>query len=436
MFPGYYADPTVLENNGTFYIYATSDMPSWNDITKMAVWSSTDFVNWKCDYLNWPTKEQCLSTTGTASGVWAPSVIKAPNGKFYMYVTVGQEVWVGVADKPTGPWRNAKADNTPLLRHKEYYYVETIDAECFVDDDGQAYLYWGSSDSGRDIEGRCLGVKLNPDMVSFAETPKDVTPRHYFEAPYLFKENGKYYFSYSWGKTWDETYQVRYSTGPTPYGPWTEGMVRPIMSTDDKDNKIKSTAHQSFLKFNGKYYIVYHRFNTLDKYDISQKLRQVAVDELNFNPDGSLQRVVTTHKGVGALQPVNMNPNLALGAKVSCSSELDTIITRAEFAVDENNGTLWIGGKYDQEWLQLDLGIVKSFKQIQVFTEFPIKAYQYKIEVSDDNKDWKLANDQWENTIIGSPMISNSRFKARYIRIILRNVKPNPRPGIWDVKVY
>ena len=149
-----------------------------------------------------------------------------------------------------------------------------------------------------------------------------------------------------------------------------------------------------------------------------------------------MQRVVTTHKGVGALQPVNMNPNLALGAKVSCSSELDTIITRAEFAVDENNGTLWIGGKYDQEWLQLDLGIVKSFKQIQVFTEFPIKAYQYKIEVSDDNKDWKLANDQWENTIIGSPMISNSRFKARYIRIILRNVKPNPRPGIWDVKVY
>nr|WP_294894402.1 family 43 glycosylhydrolase [uncultured Pedobacter sp.] len=433
---GYFADPTIIESKGTFYIYATSDMPSWNDITKLAVWTSTDFVNWKCDYLNWPTKEQCVSNTGTPSGVWAPSLIKSPNGKFYMYVTVGQEIWVGVANSPIGPWKNAKADNTPLVRHKEYYYVETIDAECFVDDDGQAYLYWGSSDSGRDIEGRCLGVKLNADMISFAEMPKDVTPPHYFEGPYMFKKNGEYYFSYSWGKTWDETYQIRYATGPTPFGPWKEGMVRPILSTDDGDNKIKSTGHHTVLKFNDKYYIVYHRFNTLDKYDISQKLRQVAVDELNFNPDGSLQRVVTTHRGVGTLQSVKTEPNLAFGAKVTSSSDLDTVVTKAKFAVDENNGTLWIGGKYAQEWLQLDLGEVKLFNQIQLFTEFPIKAYQYKIEVSEDHKIWKLADDQWENTKIGSPIVSSLKYKARYIRVILRNEKQNTRPGIWEVKVY
>jgi hypothetical protein len=131
LFPGYYAGPTILEDNGTFYIYATSDMRSWNDITKMAVWTSRDFINWKCDYLNWPTKEQCISKTGTASGVWATSVIKAKNGKFYMYVTVGQEIWVGIAYSPTGLWEKSKADNTPLVRHKEYFYVETIYAECF-----------------------------------------------------------------------------------------------------------------------------------------------------------------------------------------------------------------------------------------------------------------------------------------------------------------
>lgn len=436
LLPGYFADPTIIESDGSFYIYATSDMPNWNDITKMAVWSSKDFVNWKCDYLNWPTKEACKSNTGTPSGVWAPSVIKAANGKFYMYVTVGQEIWVGIADSPIGPWKNAKADNSPLVRHKEYYYVETIDAECFVDDDGQAYLYWGSSDSGRDIEGRCLGVKLNPDMISFAEMPKDVTPPHYFEGPYMFKKNGEYYFSYSWGKTWDETYQIRYATGPTPYGPWKEGMVRPILSTDDKDNKIKSTGHHTILQFNGKYYIVYHRFNTLDKYDISQKLRQVAVNELNFNPDGSLQRVVTTHKGVGALNQLQTKQNLAFGANVTSSSSLDTTVTKAKFAVDENDGSLWIGGKYAQEWLQLDLGVAKSFNEIQIFPEFPIKAYQYKIELSEDNKDWKLAANQWENVKIGSPMVSNSKFKARYIRIVLRNEKQNMRPGIWEVKVY
>ena len=69
LLPGYFADPTIIEDNGTFYIYATSDMPSWNDITKLAVWSSKDFMNWKCDYLNWPTKEACKSTTGTPSGI-------------------------------------------------------------------------------------------------------------------------------------------------------------------------------------------------------------------------------------------------------------------------------------------------------------------------------------------------------------------------------
>jgi arabinoxylan arabinofuranohydrolase len=353
-----------------------------------------------------------------------------------MFVTIGQEIWVGVADKPTGPWKNAKADNTPLVRHKEYFYVETIDAECFIDDDGRAYLYWGSSDSGRDIEGRCLAVKLNLDMISFDGLPQDITPPHYFEAPYMFKKNGTYYFLYSWGKTWDETYQIRYSTGPTPFGPWKEGMVRPILSTDDGDNKIKSTGHNTILKFNGKYYIIYHRFNTLDRYDISKKLRQVAVDELNFNPDGSLQRVVTTHKGVGALQPVTIKPNLASGVKVTSSTDLDTIATKAKFAVDENNGTLWIGGKYAQEWLQLDLGAVKSFDEIQLFPEFPIKAYQYKIEVSDDNKRWNLTDNQWENTKIGSPIVSQSKFKARYLRITLRNEKQNPRPGIWEVKIY
>ncbi|MEO5592423.1 MAG: family 43 glycosylhydrolase [Chitinophagaceae bacterium] len=82
------------------------------------MWSSKDFVNWKCDYLNWPTKEACKSATGMPSGVWAPSVIKAPDGKFYMYVTVGQEVWVGVAQNLPGPWKNALANNQPLIRHK------------------------------------------------------------------------------------------------------------------------------------------------------------------------------------------------------------------------------------------------------------------------------------------------------------------------------
>ncbi len=436
LLPGYYADPTIIEDNGTFYVYATSDMPHWNDITKLAVWSSTDFVNWKCDYLNWPSKDACKSHTGTQSGVWAPSVIKAPNGKFYMYVTVGQEIWVGVADRPAGPWKNARADNQPIIRFKEYFFVESIDGEGFVDDDGQVYLYWGSSDSGRDIEGRCLGVKLNDDYASFSDLPQDITPPHYFEGPYMFKKNGIYYFSYSWGKTWDDTYQVRYAIGPTPFGPWKEGMIRPILSTDDGDNKIKSTGHHSILKIKKQYYIVYHRFNTLDSYNISQKLRQVAADELLFNPDGSLKRVVSSHKGVGALKDASSKINLAYTAKTTSSHDLDSVKTQSKYAVDENYGTLWIGGKYAQEWLMLDLGVVKSFKEIQIFPEFPLKSYQYTIEISEDNKTWKLADNQLENDKIGSPLVSNSKFYARYVRITMQNKPKGIRAGIWELKIF
>lgn len=433
--PGYYADPTIIEEKGIFYIYATSDLTSWNAITKLGVWSSSDLKNWKCQYLNWPTKEQCASNTGRPDGVWAPSVVKGTNGKFYMYVTVGREIWVGVAETPAGPWRNARPDNQPLIRHKEYYYVETIDAECFIDEDGQAYIYWGSSDSGLDIEGRCLAVKLNADMASFSGSPVDVTPPHYFEAPYMLKRNGIYYLMYSWGHTWDKTYQVRYATGNTPFGPWKEGMVRPILVANEKDDRITSTGHNTILNHNGKYYIIYHRFNTLNSYDISAKLRQVCADKLSFNPDGSIQHVVATHNSPWLIAKSNERTNIAFNAKVQSSSELGDSC-KASFVNDENNGTLWIGGKSAEEWIMIDLEKNKPIREIEVYTEFPIYAYKYKIDISENGKDWTMLKDGMDNTKNGSPIVIKKNLNARFIRVSMPNAEGSPRPGIWEIKLY
>ena len=432
--PGYYADPTIIEDNGTFYIYATSDLRSWNDITKMGVWSSTDLKNWKCTYLNWPTKEQCKTDTGRADGVWAPSVVKGANGKFYMYVTVGREIWVGIADHPLGPWKNARKDNQPLIRHKEYFYVETIDAECFIDDDGEAYLYWGSSDSGFNIEGRCLAVKLNKDMVSFSDTPKDVTPPYFFEAPYMLKKNGTYYFMYSYGKTWDKTYQVRYATGETPFGPWKEGIVRPILVANEKDDRITSTGHHTMLDYKGKHYIVYHRFNTLGEYDISANLRQLAIDELIISPNGVMEHVLTTHKGT--LPKVDSKrKNLAFDAKATSSSDLDTIC-KASYVNDENNGTLWVGDGTESEWVVLDFEREIPIEEIEIYVEYPIYSYSYKIEISKNGNDWKIIDDQINNTKIGSPMVLQQKVKTLYLRVTMKDNKIAPRPGIWEIKVY
>lgn len=432
--PGYYADPTIIEDNGTFYIYATSDLKSWNDISKMGVWSSTDLKNWTCSYLNWPTKEQAKTDTGLPDGVWAPSVVKAPNGKFYMYVTIGREVWVGVAAHPLGPWKNARSDNQPLIRHKEYFYVETIDAECFIDDDGEAYLYWGSSDSGFNIEGRCLAVKLNKDMASFEGTPKDVTPPYFFEAPYMLKENGTYYFMYSYGKTWDKTYQVRYATGKTPFGPWKEGIVRPILVANEKDDRITSTGHHTILNYKGKHYIVYHRFNTLGDYDISANLRQLAIDELIISSDGVMEHVLTTHRGT--LPTIeSKRKNLAFDAKATSSSDLNPI-SKASYVNDENNGTLWIGNSTASESIVLDFERETAIEDIEIYVEYPIYAYAYEISTSKNGTDWTTVDDQAKNTKIGSPMSFKQKLKTRYIKVTLKDNKIAPRPGIWEIKVY
>lgn len=433
--PGYYADPTIIEDRGTFYIYATSDLTSWDAINKLGVWSSSDLENWTCTYLNWPTKDQCSSETGRPDGVWAPSVVKAKNGRFYMYVTIGREIWVGVADDPLGPWQNARADEQPLIRHKEHYYVETIDAECFIDDDGQAYLYWGSADTGFNIEGRCLAVKLNEDMTSFDDAPRDVTPPHFFEAPYVLKRDSIYYLMYSWGKTWDKTYQVRYATGKTPFGPWVEGLVRPILVGNEKNDRITSTGHHTVLRYRDKYYIVYHRFNTLDNYDIAGNLRQIAVDELEFGPAGDIKHVLTTH--MGSL-PVSGRSriNLAYGTKSMSSSDLDTL-TRAGFANDENNGTLWVGqGSTESDWLAIDLGKPVAIQQIEISVEYPIYPYAYKLAVSDDGENWVTIDDRMDNTTVGSPMRLEQQLTTRFIRVTMANSERGPRPGIWELKVF
>jgi hypothetical protein len=77
--PGYYADPSLVQHDGTFYLYATLD--PWGDRT-LGCWESSDFKNWTYRVLNWPTKDACISPTSGGAAVWAPSVVQAKNGKF------------------------------------------------------------------------------------------------------------------------------------------------------------------------------------------------------------------------------------------------------------------------------------------------------------------------------------------------------------------
>jgi len=286
---GYFADPCIVKEGDTFFIYATID--PWGG-EELAVFSTKDFLTFEQYHLNWPTKTACTSEGSNTSMVWAPSVRKASNGKYYMYVSVGSEIWAGVSESPLGPWKNAKEDNSPLVAAADFPKVHNIDADCFIDDDGEAYLYWGSGFHW--INGICMAAKLNPDMVSFQEEPIDVTPADYFEAPYMIKRFGKYYLMYSSGKAIDATYKVGYAVGNSPFGPFETGVNSPILATS-VDGTTYGPGHNSVFSEGGQDYILYHR---IFPQDAEYVLRQLCVDSLNFDVD---QNIITIEpKGVQA----------------------------------------------------------------------------------------------------------------------------------------
>ncbi|MDN3582414.1 family 43 glycosylhydrolase [Mucilaginibacter flavus] len=285
--PGYFADPTIVKDKGSFFIYATID--PWGD-KELAVLETKDFITFKRHHLNWPTKQACTTPTSLNEMVWAPSVVKGKDNRFYMYVAVGGEVWGGVSNTPLGPWKNLKSDNSPMVKSTDYKAVHNIDPDCFIDADGSAYLYWGSGYKW--INGHCMAVKLKKDMVSFDGAPVEVTTPHFFEGAHMVKRNKVYYLMFSEGKAIDASYQVGYAKGNSPLGPFTEDQHRVILSTS-ADSTVIGPGHHTTFEEKGQRYILYHRIFPQKE---SYVLRQLCLDSLNFDAGGNIKRVST--KGV------------------------------------------------------------------------------------------------------------------------------------------
>lgn len=279
---GYYADPSIIKYEGKFYIYATID--PWGG-EELGVFVTKDFQSFEKRNLNWPTKDACTSSTSGKDMVWAPSVVQGKNGRFYMYVSVGNEIWVGMAEHPLGPWKNAKENGLPLIPRNMIPGYHMIDAECFIDDDYQAYLYWGSGLNWKN--GKCFMVPLAENMVDFLKEPIDVTPPNYFEGPVMMKKNGVYYLMYSNGKAIDYTYNVRYATALTPWGPFKEGGNSPILETS-ADSTTYGPGHHCVFSHEGQTYILYHRIFP-QKQDYV--LRQLCLDSLIFDGKGNIKKV-------------------------------------------------------------------------------------------------------------------------------------------------
>ena len=422
--PGYYADPSLVQHDGQNYIYATLD--PWGGRT-LGCWQSTDFKNWNYRVLNWPTKETCASPTSGGAMVWAPSVVRAADGRFYMYVSVGSEVWVGSAANPLGPWTDAYGGK-PLIpgNYKPGYHM--IDAEAFIDTDGSAYLYWGSGWDWKN--GRCFAVKLKPDMATFDGEPRDVTPGNYFEGPFMFKRAGRYYLSYSQGITIADTYQVHYAIGDSPLGPFTEAPNSPILVTDHARN-IVSPGHHAMFSRDGRDYIMYHRSNV--PYVKGQAYRQTCVDELHFTSDGLIEKVTPTHSGPALIQ---RNPATGLAATASASSELDPLHSAAR-VLDDNYATRWAtAANATGGWLQLDLGSAKPVDHIELRCEYAWKTCRFLFEASSDGTHWTDIADHRVNGASGSPITIPTKRECRYLRLTFPDDVKAEDMSVWEFTAY
>ncbi|NJB97003.1 MULTISPECIES: family 43 glycosylhydrolase [Sphingomonas] len=419
LLPGYFADPSIVRDGGKWYIYATID--PWGADT-LGMWTSANGRDWTFSTPAWPTKAAATSPTSGDSKVWAPSVVKAKNGRWYMYVSVGSEVWVGSAPSPAGPWADAHGGK-PLIAKGFAPAYHMIDAEAFVDDDGTAYLYWGSGLNW--TNGHCFVVKLKPDMVSFDGEPKDVTPANYFEGPFLVKAGRHYVLTYSDGKTTEDTYKVRYAIGDTPLGPFREGPDSPILSTD-KTRDVISPGHHAIFRVGSQPYILYHRQSLpWPRPGDDATLRQIAVDPLTIHEDGSIAKVTPSHGSA----VTGFVARRTRGLPVTLKGAAVDVVHAAERAGDDNYATLWRPAPGAAPLLVADLGKVRTVRTTQLRMEYAHRSYDVAIEASVDGTHWRQVAAKPDAS--GSPIALPLNVSARYLRL-----RVPAGAGVWEWQLF
>ena len=299
---GYYADPEIIysNKNGKFYLYPTSDgFDHWSG-HYFKTFSSEDLVNWKDEGIILDLKKDVSWTDRNA---WAPCIIeKKIKGKYryFYYFTAAQKIGVAVADDPTGPFVDS---GNPLVdfKPKGVNGGQEIDPDVFTDPKtGKSYLYWGN--------GYMAAAELNDNMLGIKkETLRVITPDDTFrEGTEVFYRNGKYYFMWSEGDTRSPNYRVRYATSESPLGPLEIPENNLVIKREDGKG-IYGTGHNSVIKVPGKdeWYIVYHRFpapNGIEMGDAAGYHREVCVDRLQFDENGSIIEVKPTLVGIGPIK--------------------------------------------------------------------------------------------------------------------------------------
>ncbi|MBC3542198.1 glycoside hydrolase family 43 protein [Rufibacter sediminis] len=311
LIPGMYtADPSAHVFNGKIYIYPSHDIDAGTPENDNGDhFDMRDYHVFSMDDINGKVTDHGVALD-VKDVAWAKRQMWAPdaafkNGKYYLYFPAKDKqdifrIGVATSTSPTGPF---KAEAKPIDG------AYSIDPAVYTDTDGTSYMYFGgiwggqlqrwatgkydSTAAPEPANGVALApkmAKMRADMLGFDGPVKDVQildengkpfpatnhDKRFFEAAWVHKYNGKYYFSYSTG----DTHNIAYAIGDSPAGPFTyKGVLL---------NPVEGwTNHHSVVEFKGKWYLFYHDVQNSGK----TFLRNVKVTELTHNPDGTIQTI-------------------------------------------------------------------------------------------------------------------------------------------------
>ena len=341
------ADPTARVFNNKVYLYPSHDiMPpvgqrqDWFCMEDYHVFSSENLTDWT-DHGVIVTQNKVPWVRRDSYSMWAPDCVYR-NGKYYFYFPsvpaegkgFGFGVGVAIADSPEGPF---------IPEPEPIKGINGIDPCVLQASDGNAYIFWGA--------GRC--AKLKPNMKELADdTPKEKVkwgdrefemmgvnclkglPSRQAEGPFAFEYNGNYYLTYPYVR--EKTEVLAYAMSKNPMGPYEyKGL---IMS--EHDNGCW-TNHHSIVNYKGQWYLFYHRNHFSPNDD---KRRSVCIEKLHFNPDGTIQEVKQTKRGVGinqATEKIEIDRYSAASEGVT-TQLIDTMNTFRSFQATLPNKGSWI----------------------------------------------------------------------------------------------
>lgn len=277
----YTADPAALVKGDTLWLFTGHDFAGGQKGYKMKDWlvySTTNLRNWT----EYPVPLKISDFSWAKSGdAYAGQVIER-NGKYYWYISTNWSgIGVAVADRPQGPYKDALG--RPLLTNKDCFASThswaCIDPTIFIDDDGQAWLFWGNQE--------CYYARLKENMVEInGEVKKmDFEGMRFTEAPWIHKYKDKYYLSYASG--FPE--KIAYAMADKIDGPYQyKGILNEIAGNSN-------TNHQAIVEFKGHWYFIYH--NGAIQTDGGSFSRSVCINRLDYNTDGTIKRIVMTTEG-------------------------------------------------------------------------------------------------------------------------------------------